>query len=85
MAVQQKQHVDAVGCGTIFFSRLVSVFASDILQIHSGDIQISSGLSAPTCTPLARTLRSCGANNRSETRKFHLAACDIEGKTVTTG
>jgi len=65
-AVQQKRHVDAVGCGTFFFSSLVSMFASDILQIPSGNIQICSGLSASTCTPLG----SCDARNGSKTRNF---------------
>jgi hypothetical protein len=37
-AVQQRQHVDGVGCD-MFFSGLISVFVFDILQIQSGCIQ----------------------------------------------
>jgi hypothetical protein len=44
--------VDAVECRT-FFSRLISIFVFDILQIPRWCIQICSGRIAPTCTPLA--------------------------------
>jgi hypothetical protein len=54
-AVQQTQHVDAVGCPT-FSSGLISMFVFDILQIPSRCIQICSGFIAPTCSPLAMDL-----------------------------
>ena len=54
-AVQQRQHVDAVGCGT-FFSGLISMFVFDILQIPSGCNQIYSGCIARTFIQLATGL-----------------------------
>jgi hypothetical protein len=55
MTVQRGQHVPVVGCRT-FFSRPISMFVFDILQIPSGCIQICSGSSASICTPLATGL-----------------------------
>jgi hypothetical protein len=49
-AVQQKQHVDAVGCRT-FSSRLIRMPVFDILQIPSGCIQICSGYVSPNFNP----------------------------------
>jgi hypothetical protein len=49
MAVQLMQHVEAVGFRN-FFSRLISMFVFDILQIPNWYIQICSGYIAPTCT-----------------------------------
>jgi hypothetical protein len=54
MAVQQGQHVAAVGCHT-FFSGLISVFVFDILQILSESRQICSGRFTRTCTPPPHT------------------------------
>ena len=50
---QQRQHVDAVRVAS-YFSRVISVFVFNILQILIGCTQICSGRSAHTCTPLAR-------------------------------
>jgi len=48
--VQQRQLMDAVDCHT-FYSRLISMFDFDILQIVNGCIQICSGY-----TPMAMGL-----------------------------
>jgi len=53
MAVQQRQHVDAVGCRT-FFSGIISMSVLDILGIPSGENHICSGCSTPNCTPCLR-------------------------------
>jgi hypothetical protein len=54
-AVQQRQHVDAVGCGT-FSSGLISKFVFDILQIPNGCIQIYNGCIARSFIQLAAGL-----------------------------
>jgi hypothetical protein len=45
--VRQRQHVDAVGCGT-FFGGLICMFFADILRAPSGCNQIGSGCIACT-------------------------------------
>ena len=54
-AVQQRQYVDAAGCGT-FMSGLISFFVFDILQIPSRCIQIYSGCIARNFVQLATGL-----------------------------
>jgi hypothetical protein len=61
-AVQQRQHVNAAGCGT-FFSDLINVFVFDILQIRSGCTQIFSGCTTPA-TGLTYSGREGGSNYR---------------------
>ena len=56
-AVQQSHHMDMMGCH-IFFSKLISIFIFDILQIHSGCI-------TPTCTPYLPT-----CNEQTQSRIF---------------
>jgi hypothetical protein len=69
-AVQQRQDVDAVWCSTVF-SRLISTFAFDTLQIPSKCIAICSECITHTCTFLVtdlgeiRTIYHQVANNSS--------------------
>ena len=56
-AVQQRQLVGAVGCGTVL-SGLNSLLVFDILQNHSGCIQRYSGHISPLCPLLGTALAS---------------------------
>jgi hypothetical protein len=56
MAVQQRQHVDAVRWRTCF-SGMISVFVFDMLRIPSGCIQSGSAYTAPACTRQAVCLK----------------------------
>ena len=55
MAVQHKQHVDAVGCHA-FFRGLISMFVFGIVKILNGCIQDHRGCIAPTPPPPAMCL-----------------------------
>jgi hypothetical protein len=64
MAVQQRQHVDVIGCGMIF-SGLIGMFVFHILQISSGCIALpcillATGLSRPLMFALVEFLRKWG-------------------------
>ena len=78
MAVQQRQHVAAVGVAG-FISRLISMFAFDILQIPSGCNKICSGCIALTCIPLVvPRLRGLVTGFSSQEPAFHSRADDME-------
>jgi hypothetical protein len=55
-AVQQRQHVDAVWCGTCFGGLVSTFMVIYILRIPSGCIRICGARIPPTCTPLAQGL-----------------------------
>jgi hypothetical protein len=50
-AVQQGQHVDAVGCRTFCFTWLISMFDFDLMQIPTGYIALSCTHTRPGYKP----------------------------------
>jgi hypothetical protein len=61
--------MDALGCGT-FSSELIVKFAFDILQIHSGCIQVDNGRISLNGTPLATGLIVAQPNSKFLSRKI---------------
>jgi hypothetical protein len=88
MALQQRQHVDAVRCRTCF-SGMISIFVFDILRIPSWCIKISSACTAPDCTRQAVCLKEDCKKKQASVQsvifvsavcrlyytKLHFAAC----------